>query len=85
MPHWMEAIVNDVPEKELFEVKSVLNKLLDNEMSPLGFEAEKMYGFIIMRFEKSSTGVQKQALNWLQVFFLTYATHFLRISMITFI
>lgn len=66
MPHWMEAIVNDVPEKELVELKMILSKILDTEMSPLGFHAEKMYHFVAERFEKTTSKVQEQALHWLQ-------------------
>lgn len=67
MPHWMEAIVNDVPEKELFELRIILSKILDTEMSPLGFNAKKMYQFVAFRFQKTSAKVQEQALHWLQV------------------
>ncbi|KAG5670190.1 hypothetical protein PVAND_000469 [Polypedilum vanderplanki] len=63
MPHWMEAITNDVPEKELSDLKIVLRKILD----PLGFDANKMYNFITIRFEKTTAKVQMQALHWLQV------------------
>ncbi|XP_055534332.1 protein unc-79 homolog isoform X4 [Wyeomyia smithii] len=66
MPHWMEAITNDVPEKELPELKIVLSKILDPDMSPLGFDAEAMYSFVTIRFEKTTAKVQQQALHWLQ-------------------
>lgn len=67
MPHWMEAITNDVPEKELSELKVVLSKILDAEMSPLGFDPKTMYNFVAIRFEKTTAKVQQQALHWLQV------------------
>lgn len=67
MPYWMEAITNDVPEKELHELKIVLSKILDPEMSPLGFDAKTMYNFVAIRFEKTTAKVQQQALHWLQV------------------
>lgn len=67
MPYWMEAITNDVPEKELSELKVVLSKILDPEMSPLGFDAKTMYNFVSIRFEKTTAKVQQQALHWLQV------------------
>lgn len=67
MPHWMEAITNDVPEKELSELKIVLSKILDPEMSPLGFDAKTMYNFVAIRFEKTTAKVQQQALHWLQI------------------
>lgn len=67
MPHWMEAITNDVPEKELPELKIVLSKILDHEMSPLGLDAKTMYNFVAIRFEKTTAKVQQQALHWLQV------------------
>ncbi|KAF7993840.1 hypothetical protein HCN44_011109 [Aphidius gifuensis] len=66
MPHWMEAVVNDVPEDELYELKMILCKILDTEMSPLGFDAKKMYNFVAKRFTNTSAKVQEQALNWLQ-------------------
>nr|CAH7740129.1 unnamed protein product [Callosobruchus chinensis] len=66
MPHWMEAIVNDVPERELGELRIILNKILDTEMSPLGFNAKKMYHFVAIRFQNTSAKVQQQALHWLQ-------------------
>ncbi|XP_046804236.1 protein unc-79 homolog isoform X10 [Lucilia cuprina] len=67
MPHWMEAITNDVSEKELNELKIVLSKILDPEMSPLGFDAKTMYNFVAIRFEKTTAKVQQQALRWLQI------------------
>ncbi|GLH04896.1 UNC79 protein, partial [Gryllus bimaculatus] len=67
MPHWLEAMVNDVPEKELSELKIILSKMLDADMSPLGFDSKKLYRFVAIRFKKSSVKIQKQALNWLQV------------------
>lgn len=36
-------------------------------MSPLGFDAKKLYQFVAVRFKKTSAKVQEQALNWLQV------------------
>ncbi|XP_015191031.1 PREDICTED: protein unc-79 homolog isoform X6 [Polistes dominula] len=66
MPHWMEAMVNDVPEHELHELKMILCKILDPDMSPLGFDAKKMYNFVAKRFVNTSPKVQEQALNWLQ-------------------
>lgn len=67
MPFWMEAVVNDVPEKELHELKIILSKILDTDISPLGFDANKMYNFVAEKFEKPSAQVQDQALRWLQV------------------
>lgn len=67
MPHWMEAVVNDVPEKDLPELRIILSKILDSDMSPLGFDAKKMYNFVGLRFKNTSAGIQEQALRWLQV------------------
>ncbi|KAL5284179.1 UNC79 family protein [Megaselia abdita] len=67
MPHWMEAITNDVGERELCELKIVLSKILDPDMSPLGFDARTMYNFVAIRFEKTTAKVQQQALHWLQI------------------
>ncbi|XP_011871476.1 PREDICTED: protein unc-79 homolog [Vollenhovia emeryi] len=66
MPHWMEAVVNDVPENELQELKIILSKILDRDMNSLGFDVKKMYNFIAKRFVNTSAKVQEQALNWLQ-------------------
>lgn len=43
------------------------SKILDPDMSPLGFDAKKLYRFVAIRFKKTSAKVQEQALNWLQV------------------
>ena len=43
------------------------SKILDPDMSPLGFDAKKLYHFVYIRFTKTSAKVQEQALNWLQV------------------
>lgn len=67
MPHWMEAVVNDVPEKELHELRVILNKMLDMDMSPLGFNENQMYHFIEIRFQDTTAKLQKEALYWLQV------------------
>lgn len=67
MPHWMEAITNDVPEKELCELKIVLSKILDADCNPLGFDAKTLYNFVTIRFEKTTAKVQQQALHWLQI------------------
>ena len=49
--------------------KNLNSKLLDPEMSPLGFDATQMYNFIAVRFKNTSASVQEQTLTWLQVFF----------------
>lgn len=67
MPHWMEAIRNEVAESELSQLKILLSKVLDPEMSPLGFDGHQMYGFLTARFKNTTTPVQEQALVWLQI------------------
>ncbi|GAB6020639.1 hypothetical protein CHUAL_003310 [Chamberlinius hualienensis] len=67
MGHWMEAIRTEVPEQELSELKMLLSKVLDPEMSPLGFDAYHMYKFFAVRFQNTSAVVQEQALKWLQI------------------
>ncbi|XP_037086283.1 protein unc-79 homolog [Pollicipes pollicipes] len=67
MPNWLEAILQDVPEDELPELKIILSKLLDPDMSPLGFDADQMYQFVSVRFHSSAPRVQEQALAWLQI------------------
>jgi len=36
-------------------------------MSPLGFDATKLYNFIGVRFKCTTAKVQEQALTWIQV------------------
>lgn len=36
-------------------------------MSPLGFDATKLYNFIGVRFKGTPSKVQEQALTWIQV------------------
>lgn len=36
-------------------------------MSPLGFDATKLYNFIGVRFKGTPAKVQEQALTWIQV------------------
>ncbi|XP_059468536.1 protein unc-79 homolog isoform X3 [Neocloeon triangulifer] len=83
MPHWMEALVSDsnANSSQRFGINSTMNtevasqisillsKLLDPEMSPLGFDSKTMYNFLIVRFSRTSASVQKQTLTWIQ--FLT--------------
>lgn len=67
MPYWLEAIVKDVPEKELWELKLLLSKFLDPDLSILGVEAKKIYQFVAIRFKQTSPRVMEQTLSWLQV------------------
>ncbi|XP_011502414.1 PREDICTED: protein unc-79 homolog, partial [Ceratosolen solmsi marchali] len=66
MPHWMEAIVNDTPVHELQQLKIILCKIFDPDMSPLGFDTKKIYNFIVKRFKSTNAKIEQQALNWLQ-------------------
>uniref|UniRef100_A0A6G1S3Y4 Protein unc-79 n=2 Tax=Aceria tosichella TaxID=561515 RepID=A0A6G1S3Y4_9ACAR len=67
MPHWMECFRHEVPENELSELKILLSKVFDPELSPLGFETKQMYNFISSRFEDSTNTNQEQTLYWLQI------------------
>lgn len=67
MPYWMEAFRFEIPEAELAELKILLSKVLDPDLSPLGFEIKQMYSFLTQRFENTTARVQEQALLWLQV------------------
>ena len=67
MPYWMECFRNEVPEEELSEMKILLSKVLDPDLSPLGFTTKQMYQFISLRLENTTPSVQEQALNWIQV------------------
>lgn len=70
IPRWLEAIVKDVPQREVHHLKLLLSKILDPVLSPLGFDAKKMYRFLSVRFKKTTAKVQEQALTWLQVSFI---------------
>ncbi|XP_028968019.1 protein unc-79 homolog [Galendromus occidentalis] len=67
MPYWMEAFRFEIPEAELAELKILLSKVLDPDLSPLGFEIKQMYSFLTQRFECTTARVQEQALFWLQI------------------
>ncbi|ELU08396.1 hypothetical protein CAPTEDRAFT_227700 [Capitella teleta] len=67
MPFWLEAIRTEVPESDKEELKVLLCKLFDNDMSPLPFSVEKMYHFITERFDDTEAIVQEQNLSWLQI------------------
>lgn len=45
----------------------MFSKILDSDMSPLGFDATKLYNFIGVRFKSTTAKVQEQALTWIQV------------------
>lgn len=45
----------------------IFSKILDSDMSPLGFDATKLYNFIGVRFKGTTAKVQEQALTWIQV------------------
>ena len=66
MSQWMEAINKEAARDELVELKSIFCKIFDPDMSPLGFDAREMYGFISKRFARTPAEVQQQALKWLQ-------------------
>ena len=66
MSQWMEAIHKEAARDELAELKSIFCKIFDPDMSPLGFDAREMYGFISKRFVRTPAEVQQQALKWLQ-------------------
>ncbi|OXU32185.1 hypothetical protein TSAR_007979 [Trichomalopsis sarcophagae] len=51
-----------VENEEIF----VTIKILDPDLSPLGFDASRMYNFVAKRFNNTNAKVQEQALNWLQ-------------------
>ena len=42
------------------ELKSIFCKIFDPDMSPLGFDAREMYGFISKRFVRTPAEVQQQ-------------------------
>ncbi|KAI1290734.1 Protein unc-79 -like protein [Halotydeus destructor] len=67
MPFWMECFRHEVPEEELAELKILLSKVLDPDLSPLGFTSKQMYQFIAVRLDNSTAPVQEQALYWIQI------------------
>ena len=60
MSQWMEAINKEAARDELVELKSIFCKIFDPDMSPLGFDAREMYGFISKRFVRTPAEVQQQ-------------------------
>jgi hypothetical protein len=48
------------------------SKILDSDMSPLGFDATKLYNFIGVRFKGTTAKVQEQSLTWIQVTHLQF-------------
>lgn len=69
MPFWMESFRYDLAEDELSELKILLSKVLDPDLSPLGLEADVMYRFISKSFDNQLPGEQERALSWLQVLY----------------
>lgn len=67
MPFWMDCFRYEVPEEELAELKILLSKVLDPDLSPLGFTTKQMYEFISIRLDNTTAPVQEQALNWIQL------------------
>ncbi|RWS14223.1 protein unc-79-like protein [Dinothrombium tinctorium] len=67
MPYWMECFRHEVTQEELAELKILLSKVLDPDLSPLGLTSKQMYEFINIRFENTTAPVQEQALYWLQI------------------
>lgn len=47
---------------------------MDPDLSPLGFDAHRMYNFVAKRFNNTNAKVQEQALNWLQTLTLLEIT-----------
>ena len=43
------------------------SKLLDSDMSPLGFDAQQMFRFLSVRFNGTALRIQHQSLNWLHL------------------
>ncbi|KAG8194067.1 hypothetical protein JTE90_003015 [Oedothorax gibbosus] len=67
MPYWMDALRHKAVESEFNDLKILLSKVLDPDLSPLAFTAEQMYLFLIKRFKSPSSQVQEQALYWMQI------------------
>ncbi|XP_006811597.2 LOW QUALITY PROTEIN: protein unc-79 homolog [Saccoglossus kowalevskii] len=67
MPHWVEAIYNDVSEDDLMKLQDPLQKLLAIDLCPLPFSTEKMFSFVSRKFENSPSEEQEHGLTWLQI------------------
>ncbi|XP_077992141.1 protein unc-79 homolog [Glandiceps talaboti] len=67
MPHWMEAIHSDLTEEELPKLQKTLQWLLTFNLGPLPFTAEKMFAFVVRKFEDTSPEEQEQGLVWMQI------------------
>ncbi|GBP28888.1 Protein unc-79 homolog [Eumeta japonica] len=65
MPHWMEAICTDVPEKELLDLKVVVGKILEPDVM-ISVEDKNIYNFAAMRFQNTEPDIQMSALIWFQ-------------------
>nr|XP_032522433.1 protein unc-79 homolog isoform X1 [Danaus plexippus plexippus] len=68
MPKWMKNIVNKVPEKELWELKQSLGKVLEPEGTMLGVDERRLYDFVRQRLEpRVRPGQLQSVLGWLQM------------------
>jgi hypothetical protein len=66
MPEWMEAICNEVSEKELNELKVILCKLFEaDDLGTSAFSIEQTYRFITQRLTAGDKDDQQRALDWL--------------------
>lgn len=55
MPHWMEAVVNDVPEKEQHELKNLLRSVTTFDFSPcIIFLHPHVAACVFRRFHKQA-------------------------------
>nr|CAB3258781.1 protein unc-79 homolog [Phallusia mammillata] len=68
IPAWMVALSSNLCPTELKQLKPVLNALLDVDLSPLPFDAEKVFEFVLKHFHSSQVWQHQQALSWLQIF-----------------
>ncbi|KAJ8665993.1 hypothetical protein QAD02_007655 [Eretmocerus hayati] len=66
MSPWMEAIVNVGSEDYTHGFVVTLRKILDPDLSPLGFPPARMYDSITWRLKDIDPIVRFQALMWLQ-------------------
>uniref|UniRef100_A0A914UX21 Protein unc-79 homolog n=1 Tax=Plectus sambesii TaxID=2011161 RepID=A0A914UX21_9BILA len=67
MPEWLEAICNEVPEKDLSDLKISLCKIFEPDLCPLPFEPEKIFHFIGERLQAGDRLDQQKALDWLHL------------------
>ncbi|XP_063832700.1 protein unc-79 homolog [Ostrinia nubilalis] len=70
MPTWMESICNEVPERELLDLKIPLAKILEPDGTMVGVDEKKLYNFAMIKVTETPTpDTVLPVLEWFQVRF----------------